>query len=250
MSFALVSQEDRIATVTLSRGKVNALNAAVIEELDARLKDLERAGDVLGVILTGSGSFFSFGFDIPEFLGQPKESFASYLTSFTTLYRYMFLYPKPLVAALNGHAIAGGCMLATACDYRLMAAGKARISLNEVTFGSSVFAGSVELLRYWAGDRNAQTILLGGEMYAAEDAVRLGLVDQVSAEAKMLVDAGQVARRLADKDAAAFASIKRLLRRPIGDEMARRESDSIAEFIDIWYSPATWKKLQGIKIRS
>jgi enoyl-CoA hydratase/carnithine racemase len=158
MEFVLVSKDDGIATVTLSRRKVNALNEAVIEELNACLKELEGAADVRGVILTGRGKFFSFGFDIPEFLSLPKESFARYLTKFTDLYRYMFLYPKPLVAALNGHTIAGGCMLATACDYRLMISGKARISLNEITFGSSVFAGSVELLRYWTGDKNAQTI--------------------------------------------------------------------------------------------
>ena len=248
MSFALVSRDEGIATVTLSRGKVNALNEAVIEELDARLKELERAGDVRGVVLTGQGKFFSFGFDIPEFLSHPKESFARYLTRFTTLYRYMFLYPKPLVAALNGHTIAGGCMLATACDYRLMVAGKARISLNEITFGSSVFAGSVELLRYWTGDKNAQTILFSGAMYAAEEALKLGLVDQVSMEVNLLSEAKQVAQQLAGKDGAPFGSIKRLLRKPVGEEMARRESDSIAEFLDIWYSETTWKKVQGIKI--
>jgi enoyl-CoA hydratase/carnithine racemase len=248
MSFALVSKDEGIATVTLSRGKVNALNEAVVEELDARLQEFERAGDVRGIILTGQGKFFSFGFDIPEFLSQPKESFAGYLKRFTTLYRYMFLYPKPLVAALNGHTIAGGCMLATACDYRLMVAGKARISLNEITFGSSVFAGSVELLRYWTGDKNAQTVLFSGAMYSAEEALKLGLVDQVSTEANLLSEAKQVAQQLASKDGSPFGSIKRLLRKPVGEEMARREGDSIAEFVDIWYSETTWKKVQGIKI--
>src|SRR5512139_1950562 len=227
MSFALVSKDEGIATVTLSRGKVNALNEAVIEELDARLRELERAGDVRGIILTGQGKFFSFGFDIPEFLSHPKESFARYLTRFTTLYRYMFLYPKPLVAALNGHTIAGGCMVATACDYRLMISGKARISLNEITFGSSVFAGSVELLRYWTGDKNAQTILFSGAMYSAEEALKLGLVDQVSTEANLLSEAKPVAQQLAGKDGSPFGSIKRLLRKPVEEEMARRESDSI-----------------------
>jgi enoyl-CoA hydratase/carnithine racemase len=248
MEFVLVSKDDGIATVTLSRRKVNALNEAVIEELNACLKELEGAADVRGVILTGRGKFFSFGFDIPEFLSLPKESFARYLTKFTDLYRYMFLYPKPLVAALNGHTIAGGCMLATACDYRLMISGKARISLNEITFGSSVFAGSVELLRYWTGDKNAQTILFSGAMYSAEEALKLGLIDQVPSEANLLSEANEVARQLASKDSAPFGSVKRLLRKSIAAEMARRECDSVAEFLEIWYSESTWKKVQEIKI--
>ncbi len=248
MEFVLVSKDAGIATVTLSRGKVNALNEAMIEELDVCLKELEGAGDVRGVILTGRGKFFSFGFDIPEFLSHPKESFARYLTKFTNLYRYMFLYPKPLVAALNGHTIAGGCMVATACDYRLMISGKARISLNEITFGSSVFAGSVELLRYWTGDKNAQTILFSGAMYPAEEALQLGLIDQVSAEANLVGEAREVAREFAGKDSAPFGSVKRLLRKSIAEEMARRERDSIAEFLEIWYSESTWKKVQEIKI--
>jgi enoyl-CoA hydratase/carnithine racemase len=248
MEFVLVSKDDGIATLTLSRGKVNALNEAMIDELDVRLRELEGTGDVRGVILTGRGKFYSFGFDIPEFVSLPKESFARFLTKFTNLYRYMFLYPKPLVAALNGHTIAGGCMVATACDYRLMVSGKARISLNEITFGSSVFAGSVELLRYWTGDKNAQTILLSGAMYPAEEALQLGLIDQVSAEANLLGDAREVARAFAEKDNAPFKSVKRLLRKSIGEEMARRERDSIAEVLEIWYSESTWKKVQEIKI--
>jgi enoyl-CoA hydratase/carnithine racemase len=94
----------------------------------------------------------------------------------TNLYAYLFTYPKPIVAALNGHAIAGGCMLALASDYRIMVSGKAR----------------------------------------------------------------EVARRLAAKDAAAFRSIKDLLRAPVADEMAKRDEQSVREFVDIWYSENTW----------
>jgi 3,2-trans-enoyl-CoA isomerase len=72
---------------------------------------------IAAVILTGSGKFFSFGFDIPEFLAITKEEFTEYLANFTDLYTYLFLYSKPVIAALNGHTMAGGCMLALACDH-------------------------------------------------------------------------------------------------------------------------------------
>ncbi len=169
---------------------------------------------------------------------------------FTGLYTYLFTYPKPLVAALNGHTIAAGCMLALACDYRIMVSGKAKISLNEITFGSSVFAGSVEMLKFLVGGKNAHAVLYDGTMYSAQAASQLGMIDQVSSDEKLVADAREVASRLAAKDAAAFRSIKGLLRAPVVDEMAKREQQSIQEFVDIWYSEGTWRNLQAIRIHS
>ena len=162
----------------------------------------------------------------------------------------MFQFSKPIVAALNGHTIACGCMLATACDFRLMASGKGKISLNEITFGAPVFGGSAEMLRFCVGSRNAQSILYSGAMYSAEEAFELGLVDQVSSEDGLADDARKVAQELGEKDSSAFRSIKKLLRKPVAEEMVKHEKDYILEFADIWYSQTTWEKLKEIKIRS
>lgn len=135
MEFIELSKNNTIATIKLNRGKVNALNEPFVEELHLCFKDLESDSNTQAIIVTGQGKFFSFGFDIPEFLSYPPKDFAGYLTKFTRLYTYLFGYPKPVVMALNGHTIAGGCMLAIAGDYRLMVTGKAWISLNELSFG-------------------------------------------------------------------------------------------------------------------
>ena len=248
MSFMHVSKDVEIATVTLSRGKVNALNEPMVEEITKSFEDLAIDNEVRSIIFTGSGKFFSFGFDVPEFLSYPKNDFIKYLEKFTNLYTYVFHFPKPIVAALNGHTIAGGCMLATACDFRLMVTGKAKISLNEITFGSPVLAGSVEMLRYCVGSRNAQSILYSGAMYSAEEAIQLGLVDQVSSEDALTEDARKVAQELAQKDSSAFRCTKHLLRKPAVEEMIKREKDAILEFVDIWYSEQTWENLKAIKI--
>ena len=248
MSFMQVSKDGEIATVTLNRGKVNALNEPMVEELTKSFEDLETDNEVRSIIFTGSGKFFSFGFDVPEFLNYSKSDFIRYLDKFTNFYTYLFLFPKPIVAALNGHTIAGGCMLATACDFRLMVTGKGKISLNEITFGSAVLAGSVEMLKYCVGSRNAQSILYSGAMYSAEEAFELGLVDQVSSEDALAEDARKVAKELAQKDSSAFKSIKHLLRKPAVEEMIKREKDAILEFVDIWYSEQTWENLKAIKI--
>jgi enoyl-CoA hydratase/carnithine racemase len=239
-----------IATVTIRRGKVNALNGDVIDGLARTFAALRSDPDVRAVVLTGAGKFFSFGFDIPELFPLSPADFTSYLDRFTGFYRELFLHPKPVVAALNGHAIAGGCMLALAADRRIMAEGKGKISLNEIGFGSSLFAGSVEMLRFQVGSAAASRIALSGAMFTAPEAVELGLVDEV-APAEAVVDAARrAAERLAGTDPAAFASIKRLLRAPVAEEMERREPASIREFVEIWYSPSTRANLEKITIGS
>jgi Delta3-Delta2-enoyl-CoA isomerase len=249
MTFVNLELRDGLATVRLQRGKVNALNEQVVDELSGCFRELEADPAVRGILLTGTGKFFSFGFDIPEFLGVPKEGFARYLRKFAGLYRELFLHPRPVVAALNGHTVAGGCMLASACDVRVMVKENARIGLNEVGFGSSLFAGSVEMLRFWLGSRRAQDVVYGGALYTAEQALELGLTDAVVPDGALVEEASNRLSELAGKSPEAFGSIKRLLRQPIAEEMQRREDASIREFVEIWYSNETRAELEKIKIR-
>lgn len=249
MQFVTLTREEDFATITLSRGKVNALNDVVVDELKGAFQKAENDPEVRAVILTGTGKFFSFGFDIPQFLSYSREEFTRYLTSFADLYTRVFLFPKPVIAALNGHATAGACMLATACDQRIMVQGKAKISLNEIGLGSSVFAGSVEMLKFCVGERTAQEMLYSGAMYTADQALEMGLVDMTVPEEDLLPRARTLAWEFAQKDGRAFRSIKMLLRRPVIDAVRTTEAESIREFVEIWYSPDTWKRLQEIKIR-
>ena len=248
MDFVQSQKHDGIATLTLGRGKVNAINGPVVDEMRVHLKSLEHDPEAKAVVLTGAGKFFSFGFDVPEFLSFDKAQFTRFLTAFTDLHTYLFVYPKPVVAALNGHTIAGGCMLALACDCRVMATGKGKISLNEVGFGASVFAGITEMLRFAVGSANAAKILYSGSMYSAEEAKAIGLIDEVIAEQDLMSAAFKTASTLGSKYPPAFAGIKSLLRKTIAEDVMRRQPDSIREFVDIWYSEHTWANLQNIKI--
>ncbi len=248
MNYILTSQKDGIVTLTLNRGKVNALNETLVEELHGVLTNFTKDNNVKSIIITGQGNFFTFGFDIPEILSYSKEDFIRYLTKFTDLYTYIFLYPKPIISALNGHTIAGGCMMALACDYRIMVSGKARITLNEIGFGSSVFAGCVEMLRFCVGSRIATKIVYSGTMYSAEEAKELGLIDKVTTDEKLVSTARKIAVDLGGKPKNAFLSIKLLLRTSVAEEMKRKEEKSVKEFADIWYSKSTWENLKKIKI--
>ena len=249
MSFVDVQLKDGIATVCLERGKVNALNPLVVEQLSAMFDGLQSNPDVKAVVLTGRGKFFSFGFDLPEFLSYSREQFTRFLTSFTALYRALFVFPKPLVVALNGHAVAGGCMIALTCDKAILAQGSAKMSLNEIGFGSSVFAGSTEMLQFRAGT-HAGEVLYSGAMYSPAEALAIGLVDEVVAPDSLLDRAREMAGELASRRPAAFAGIKSLLRQPVADSMAAREAASISDFVEIWYTEPTWTNLRRITIRS
>lgn len=250
MDFVQRSIEGNIATVRLSRGKVNAVNEQTAEELKSCFEETAADPDVKAVILTGTGPFFSFGLDIPEFLGYSKESFIRFVTKFADLYTLVFLCPKPVIAALNGHAVAGGCMLATACDYRILVTGKARICLNEINFGSSLFPGSAEMLTYCVGHRNAELVAYTGAMYSAEEAKAMGLVDRIATEDTVMEDAAAVAKEFAARYSPAFESIKKLLRAETGERMRDVDRRYRDEMVDIWYSEETWKQLQNIRIRA
>jgi Delta3-Delta2-enoyl-CoA isomerase len=248
MQYVSVSREGKVATVVLSRGKVNALNEEVVDELKTCFEHIAEDPDVAAVLLTGTGRFFSFGFDVPEFMNYSREDFAGFLTKFAVLYTYLYVFPKPLIAVINGHAIAGGCMLATACDYRIMVDGKAKISLNEVTFGSSVFAGSVEMLKSCTGTRNAEIILLTGAMYGADEALEVGLIDRKTSPDNLVQESNHIAQRFVQADLVAFLSIKKLLREKVSFDMKAREATSIKEFVDIWYSESMRERLKSIQI--
>jgi Delta3-Delta2-enoyl-CoA isomerase len=249
MSHLRIEVNDAIAVIAIERGKVNAMNSEVVNELSMAFRALEVDEAVTAIILTGRNKFFSFGFDIPEFVEYSKERFTDFVVNFTNLYSYLFVYPKPVIAALNGHAVAGGCMLALACDHRLMVSGRAKISLNEIGFGSSVFAGATEMLRFQIGSRGASEVLYSGAMYEADEAKRMGLIDSVVEEARLMEDSFEAARLLAAKHAPAFRSIKRLLRGQIAERFQAIELSSIKEFVDIWYSEETWQNLLKVQIR-
>ena len=250
MSSVTCIEPGPVSTITLARGKVNALDDASVRELNAHFESLAGDAHTRAVVLTGQGSFFSFGLDVPALYDYSPEEFTRFLDRFTRLYLRIFEFPKPVIAAINGHAIAGGLMLVTPCDYRVMAVGKARISLNEVTFGSSLFAGSLEILRGVVGHRNAERVALGGQMYSAEEAKALGLVDEVAAPVDVLRRAAEVATRMADPDPAAYAAIKHLLRDTTAARIRAEETSSIRRFVEIWYSPTTQEQLRRIQIRA
>lgn len=243
------SIKDSIVTLILDRPKVNALDDGLIKELYGWFEELRFDPGVRAVVLTGEGSFFSFGLDVPAYMSYPKDAFRESFSMFCDIYATIFEFPKPTVCAINGHAVAGGCILALACDYRIMASGKPKIGLNEITFGSTIPAGAIEMLKFAVGNRRASIIAYMGELLPAEKAHSVELVDKVVAPQELRETACEAARNLSSMDAAAFGSIKMALRRDAIENIRKRDEESIAQFVDLWYSEPVREQLAKIQIR-
>ena len=181
-------------------------------------------------------------------MSYSKDAFIRYLTKVTDLYAYLFMYPKPVIAALNGHTTAGGCVLAMTCDYRIMARGKARIGLTELNLGSTVTSAGTALLKHCVGGAKAERLLYTGVLLSAEEALDFGLVSEITDYESIGREAVRVAQDFADKQINAFRSTKLRLREPASREMRELRQSSVQEFADNWYSDETRKKLAKVQI--
>jgi enoyl-CoA hydratase len=173
-----------VQVLTFSSGRVNAQDVELLQELTGALGELERSG-AGALVITGAGRAFSAGVD----LNRVVEGGAAYtdrlIPALSEAFEAMFCYPGPTVAAINGAAIAGGCVLACACDRRLISP-EAQIGASEVRVGVPFPVAALEVMRYACGDR-AEDVLLGGQLYRGDEAVANGLAHRVVAEG--LVDA-------------------------------------------------------------
>jgi len=249
MSNTQMSISDHVAVLTLARDKVNAINETLIDDINAELDKLESDLDVVAVVLTGRDKFFSFGFDVPELLTLSQKGLRRFLSKHTALLLRLFTFGKPVIAAVNGHATAGGCMLIMACDYRVAAEGRARIGLNEINLGVSVFGGSAEMLRYWVGNRKAELILTDGTFYTVEQAKELGMIDQIVPYDDVMPTAMQKARDWGGKPGPAYRTIKRLMRGAVAERITLGEQAALNAFIETWYSPDAQRILPTLQIR-
>jgi enoyl-CoA hydratase len=204
----VVDIDGRVATITINRpDKLNALNAAVRQEFVAALNDLNANDDVRVVIVTGAGDkAFVAGADIKEFAG--RSGYEQFLvTKSFGIFEAPERSPKPVIAAVNGFALGGGCELAMACDIRI-ASDNAKLGQPEITLGILPGGGGTQRLPRLVGLGTAYKLLYTGEIIGAEEALRIGLVDEVVPHDQLMPRAQELAASIADKSPAALQFIK------------------------------------------
>jgi enoyl-CoA hydratase len=231
------SQLDGVLTLRLAHGKANALD---VELLDALLHELDGvAEDVRALILTGTGSIFSAGVDLFRLTREGADYVRHFLPLLSRLLQKLFTFPRPVVAAVNGHAIAGGCVIVLAADIRLMADGVGTIGVPELLVGVPFPAAALEIVRFAVGREKVQLLLYTGRTLSARDALAAGLVDEVVAPDALTTRAQELAQQLAMIPPPVYSLTKQALRAEALEriEKARMWQDPAA--LEAWSAPQT-----------
>lgn len=198
-SHIAVEHVGAISILQMDRGETNPINLAVVEQLRSAIGKMRDDASTNGIVLTSSSSkFFSIGFDLPAFLNASKSEFLFFFDSFTRLCMDLFTFPKPTLAAIKGHAVAGGCILALACDYRIISEGHKLMGLNEIKLGVPVPYATDCMLRALVGTRSARDIMNEGVFYEPKESAGLGLVDAVVSPEEIIAASVAKVARLAD----------------------------------------------------
>ncbi len=225
---------DGIAVVTLVRPPVNAMDAGLLEELAALFEGLEADSAVRAAVITGEGRAFSAGLDlkaVPDLDCAGRRRLVGALNaSFGTLYAW----PKPLVAAVNGHAIAGGLVLALCADWRMVADVPLQVGLAEVRVGVTYPVAALDVARSELPPAAARRLILLGEMLDAAGAEALAIFDERVPSSDLLVRAVARAQRDAKLPPQAFATIKRELRAPQLARIAAARAGRAEPRLEAW----------------
>jgi enoyl-CoA hydratase len=235
-SFA-TAVDDGIACVKLHHGKANALDVELCHEVADEFERL--AQPVRAVVITGEGTIFSAGVDLVRLSEEGQDYTRAFLPALDRLLLTLFEFPRPLVAAVNGHAIAGGCILACTADNRLMSDGPFKIGVPELKVGVPFPPSALEVLRFAAPDRYVQELTSGERIYSPSEAVAHGLVHRVVDGDVLLAEALAEARRLGALERRAFSLTKSMIRRPVSDRIAHLNSVFGAAVLQDWLDPET-----------
>jgi len=238
-------QQGRVAVLRIEHGKVQALDLELCAELERVFEHVDDWADTDAVVLTGTGSSFSAGVDLKRVLDGGAKYTDEFLPAMDRAFAAVFRCPKPVVAAVNGHAIAGGCVLACACDYRVMAKGKGRIGVPELTVGVAFPWLALEIVRLSTPVAHLQELFYLGETYVADEALARGMIDE-AVDAERVGERGlAVAAKLGAMSPAAFAMTKRQLRQASLDEWKRHTVSHDAIVRMQWADPDTHSRIRG-----
>ena len=246
MNTLKVIKKDNYAIVQINRGKVNAVNLEMVEELTSVFQSFEKDDKVNGVIITGQPHFFTAGLDVIELYDYDEATIKSMFILFGELYGRMAKFPKPLIAAITGHAPAAGTVLAISCDYRVMADGeKYTIGLHEIKVNIGLSEDVINGYAFWLGEGLAARYLLKGKLMNAQEAHAVGFVDEVCPLENVLEKAEQQMLQYLKAEPQIFQSIKLKTRKYWLESFNKNREEELNESLEIWWKPEVRAKMKG-----
>ncbi len=236
---------DDVTTIRLEGGKANAMTVDLLDTIERAVDDFERSESRAAVIV-GYERFFSAGLALPKLYDLDRPAMQMFIERFARSMTRVLACEKPIVAAINGHAIAGGCVLALMCDHRVISdEPSVRIGLNEAQLGIGLPAIVIEPLRAQVPPASLVTIALEGRLFSPIEARNIGLVHEVVAAADVLDLAIARAHGFAANPTTAVAQIKRALRAPIIEGVARTSAVETERWLDTWFAPEARTRLRA-----
>ena len=237
-----IERHGDVALLRMQSGKVNSMTIEFLDRLISLAAELQSAR---AAVITGEGTAFSAGLDLPTVVPLDRASMRAFMKKFDVAMLRLFELPIPLIAAINGHAIAGGCVLTLLADLRLAADRDLRIGLNETQLGVGLPAVILEALRAQVPASSLPLIALEGRLFTPREALEVGLLHEVVPEGELLSRALQRAAALAALPPDGIRHAKESLRRE-SSRRIRELADSEGErWRDGWFAPATQERLRA-----
>ena len=241
----LIEKQD-YTIVQMNRGKVNAINQEMVQELRQAFQELQQNVEVKGVLLTGQPHYFSAGLDLIELIQYNDSQIHEFFGAFGSLYQELVRFPKPFIAAISGHAPAGGCVLAVTCDNRYMATGdKYVIGLNEVAVNIQISQDLIAAYTFWIGTGLANRYILEGKLLSSEEAVNCGLVDALFPLEQVLDRAEHKMQQYLKADQEIWVNTKQKLRKHWIDGLDQNAVNSLKEAATLWWKPEIRAKMEA-----
>jgi enoyl-CoA hydratase len=242
-----ISARGDVAVLTMVHGKANALNTAFCHALAAAVQD---AKDARAIVMTGQGRIFSAGVDLPRLLEGGPSYAREFLPALHRLYETIFFHEKPIVAAVNGHAVAGGCVLACACDARLMADNGTRTGVTELLVGVPFPPLAFEIMRYVTAPQCFPQIIFSGATFLPEEAKKRGLIDEIVPSHAVLDRAVEAAKTFAALSPRAFGLTKQQMRQPVAERFVANERSYGKDITAVWTATATHDDVRAYVART
>ncbi len=236
---------DGLAIVRLSRDRGNAIDDGVIDGLMDALQRAEDDPAVEGMLLGARGKLFSPGLDLQALVDLDRPAMARFMKRFSACVLQAYTFPKPMVAALDGHALAGGMVLALTADWRVLR-DDALVGLNELKVGVPLPFGVTLIVREAVAGPRREEVALFGRNYRGPEAVDVGLVQEAHASDGLEDLAVERLREMTSKDLRSFAVTKRYLRSRTVERIRAYDAQFGDEFLDCWFSPGTRARIEGI----